>query len=581
MRTRSTKHALLEEARAALATASDARQAGEHRLGAESASRALEFAQRAGNLRLQASAHGLLALHQWRVGDAEAAIANCHHALPLLKRERDAGERSQLLCTLVMAYNDVGLHGDALTHVKKALDAARASGDPSLMSWALNRAGATYEQLAAPADAERFMLQALEIARDIKGSEEIFSALNNLCSNLIAGADRLDAATAKAALERAIGHGTEALALAQPSGNAHRQAICHGNLGVAFMRLGDHARALEHVQKGQQLAEANGYRSMALSAVADRAELLGRMGQLDAAIALYEESLAAAHSTDDHALLLSLHHGLYKGYKAQGDAARALAHHEAMLPLERDRMRQRADMQARLLLHRLELEQVHAEAERARLDAEVQRLRAIQLEAENRQLAVKATELGRHALEDQLTGLANRRRVDHELPLQMALARERDGVLSVAVVDLDHFKHVNDRYGHTVGDDVLRTVARILLDKTRGSDLLARMGGEEFLVVFSGTPLNVAVEICERLRQSIESHDWSRVADGLALTISIGVCDAPRDLDVRGLLDRADAALYGAKRAGRNRVHVAKAGVATTGVRRRHATSSGSPDSGK
>jgi diguanylate cyclase (GGDEF)-like protein len=444
-----------------------------------------------------------------------------------------------------------------LTHVKKALDAARAAGDPSLMSWALNRAGSTYEQLAAPADAERFLLQALEIARSIQGSEEMFSALNNLCSNLIASADRLDAADAQAALERAIGYGTDALVLARQSGNAHRQAICHGNLGVALMRLGEHASALEHVQTSQQLAQAHGYRSMTLSAVADRAELLGRMGQLDAAIALYEESLAAAHGTDDRALRLSLHNGLYKGYKAQGDAVRALAHHEAMLPIERERMQQRADTQARLLLHRLELEQVRAEAERARLDAEVQRLRAIQLEVENRQLAVKATELGRHALEDQLTGLANRRHIDHELPLQMALAREHESVLSVAVIDLDHFKHVNDRYGHTVGDDVLRAVARILLDKTRGSDVLARMGGEEFLVVFSGTPLHVAVEICERLRQAIESHDWSHVAAGLALTISIGVCDMPRDLDVRGLLDRADAALYAAKREGRNRVQVA------------------------
>ena len=172
---------------------------------------------------------------------------------------------------------------------------------------------------------------------------------------------------------------------------------------------------------------------------------------------------------------------------------------------------------------------------------------------------MRAHELGRHALEDQLTGLANRRRVDHELPLQMASARERRGALSIAAVDLDHFKLVNDRYGHGVGDDVLRAVARILLDNTRGSDLLARMGGEEFLVLFVGTPLAVASDICERLRRAVETYEWQQLAPGLTLTISIGLCDADAGQDMRALLERADASLYAAKRAGRNRVQVAMA----------------------
>jgi diguanylate cyclase (GGDEF)-like protein len=183
----------------------------------------------------------------------------------------------------------------------------------------------------------------------------------------------------------------------------------------------------------------------------------------------------------------------------------------------------------------------------------------MQLESENRELAVQAMELGRHALEDQLTGLANRRRVDHELPMHLASARERRGPLSVAAVDLDHFKQVNDRFGHGVGDDVLRALSRILLDNTRSSDLLARMGGEEFLILFVGTPLAVASDICERLRHAVEAHEWARVAKDLRVTVSIGLCDATASADVRALLERADASLYAAKRAGRNRVEVTAA----------------------
>ncbi|HEX6704910.1 MAG TPA: tetratricopeptide repeat-containing diguanylate cyclase [Albitalea sp.] len=558
MATRSTKQARLDEARSALAAADDARRAGEHRRGAELAAQALAAARDAGPLRLQASALNLLALHEWRIGHAESAIGHGLQALPLFKRNRDAAGRSQVLCTLAMAYNDVGLHGDALAHVTKAIEAARTAADPSLMSWALNRTGVTYEMMGDCDRAERFKLQALEIARRVGGSEEMFSALNNLCSLLHAASDK--AATPQAAQElllRGLAHGQEALALASASGNTHRIAISHGNLGMVLLRLGRYDESLTHMDQAGELAQRHGYRGLSLSLIADRAMLHDRRGELDAAIAMYEQALAQAHGTDDHTMLAGLHEALHKIYKTRGDLAQALAHHEALLPLEREQMKQRADTQARLLLNRLELEQAQAEADRARLDAEVQRLRASHLETENRQLAVKAMELGRHALEDQLTGLANRRRVDHELPGQLAAARERRGALSVAAVDLDHFKQVNDRYGHAVGDDVLRAVARILLDNTRSSDLLARMGGEEFLVLFVGTSITAATDICERLRTAVEDFDWSRIAPGLGLTISIGLCDAVTSSDMRALLERADASLYAAKRAGRNRVEVA------------------------
>lgn len=559
MPTRGTKQAMLEAVRDALAAAEAARLGGEHVAGAEAARQALALAQQAANSRLQASALSLLALHEFRLGECEGAIHHGLQALPLLKRERDAAERTQLLCTLAMAYNAIGLHSDALPHAMQALESARASGDKSLLSWALNRAGVTYEGLSDADAAERFMLQALEIAREIDGREEMFSALNNLCSHLNHAAQRLPLDEARTKLLRALDCATQALALADASGNAHRQAICHSNLATVHTLLRRGEEAARHLDAAEALARRHGFRAVALSALGDRAMLLRLNGDTSRAIALYEESLAQARPLGDLATQREMHLGLYESHKAAGDFERALHHHEALLPLERAQLQQRADVQARLLLHRLELEQAHADAERARLDAEVQRLRAAKLETENRALEIQARELGRHALEDQLTGLANRRRVDHELPTHLAQARERRSALSVAAVDLDHFKLVNDRYGHAVGDDVLRVVARLLTENTRSTDLLARMGGEEFLVLFVGTPIGVARDICERLRTAVEAYDWPALASGLGLTISIGLCEAPESADVRTLLERADASLYAAKRGGRNRVEVAVA----------------------
>jgi len=552
-----TKRAVLEEARAFLQAAREARVAGNHRLGVEQATRALSLAEACGQQGLKAAALSVLALNQFRLSDSESAIRNCQQALPLLKRSRDAAERTQVLCTLVMAHNDMGLYADSLGYATQAMDSARIAGDPSLMSWALNRAGLTYEELGAPARGEPLMLRALEIAREIQGQEEMFSALNNLASNLLHAAKSQQGELARATLLRALSYGEEALALAEASGNGHRQAVCVGNLANAHTGLGNHAQALSCIERQEKLAEDNGYRGMLLTAVSNRADLERARGDLDKAVRLYNQALAAAHDTDDHAMLFEMHQGLYESHKQRGDLADALRHHEAMLPLEREEMKQRADRQARMLLNRIEVEQAQALAERAKLDAEVQRLRASQLESENQRLASKAIELGRHAMEDQLTGLANRRRVDHELPVQFAFARERQGALSVAAVDLDHFKLVNDRFGHAVGDDVLRAIARVLTDNTRSTDVLARMGGEEFLVLFVGTPLAVAADICERLRRAVEAFDWGQIAPALKVTISVGLCDAAASEDVRALLECADASLYAAKRGGRNRIEVA------------------------
>jgi len=561
----SSRPALLDQARAELARATEARRSGAHHEGVAAASNALELARRAKHQALQGSALRLLAVNQLRVGEQEAAISSCLQALQLLRRSRDAGERSDVLCTLVMSYNDVGLHSEALTHVTEALDAARASGDLSLMSWALNRVGITYEALADRREAEHFLLQALDIARNIDGQEEMFSALNNLCSAIVAmvreARNDNKIVLASDDLQRALDYGNEALELAQASGNFHRIAISHANLGNLCTELRDYDKALWHIECGAEIAHAQGYRGVIQAATTNRAALFRQRGEMVQAIALYEQALEEAVLVDDPGTMLEVHTDLYACHKAEGDLASALRHHEALLPLERERMKRVAATQARLLLNRLELEHARVETERAHLDAQVQRLRAMQLETEKHQLEQKASELGRHALEDKLTGLANRRRVDDELPRQLAAARERGVLLSIAVIDLDHFKRVNDRHGHGVGDDVLRAIARILLDNIRSSDLLARMGGEEFIVLFGATGLSVATDACERLRRAVEAFGWGQVAPDLALTISVGVCEASDGLDVRSLVERADAALYQAKRSGRNRVQVAGAGA--------------------
>ena len=159
------------------------------------------------------------------------------------------------------------------------------------------------------------------------------------------------------------------------------------------------------------------------------------------------------------------------------------------------------------------------------------------------------------ATTDPLTGLANRRRLFELLEYEMARQRRTPRALSLLLIDIDHFKRVNDSWGHNAGDRVLLGLAKVLLSGLRQADLTARYGGEEFLVVLPDTNAAGALAVAELIRQRVAASQLS-LAEGqtLQLTVSIGAATLQGEESIASLIDRADRALYQAKHQGRNRV---------------------------
>jgi diguanylate cyclase len=158
---------------------------------------------------------------------------------------------------------------------------------------------------------------------------------------------------------------------------------------------------------------------------------------------------------------------------------------------------------------------------------------------------------------DELTGSFNRRCIMRVLEEDIGRAHRGKTPCSVALIDLDWFKRINDAYGHPTGDEVLRTFAITVFANIRGSDKFGRYGGEEFLLVLPDTPAEAAARIVDRLRAIIAELDWSAFSPGMRVTISAGIAALYADETSDTLLARADSALYASKARGRNRITTA------------------------
>jgi diguanylate cyclase (GGDEF)-like protein len=165
-------------------------------------------------------------------------------------------------------------------------------------------------------------------------------------------------------------------------------------------------------------------------------------------------------------------------------------------------------------------------------------------------LARMTQDLAKQASDDPLTGLANRRALD----LHIAAWAAENRPIAAIMIDIDHFKAVNDKYSHMVGDRVLRTVASLIRASSRPTDLPVRYGGEEFLLELPNSDPDTVANLAERIRRVVESFPWREIKRDLRVTVSIGIAETRHGVGPAEVVRRADDALYAAKRGGRNQV---------------------------
>ncbi len=520
-------------------------------------------------------------------GRLDEAMALCREVCPAVE---DAGDPLDIgTCQHVMAlcHQYSGRLPEAVTAGYRAIEAFEHAKAPSrllrmlaLQAIALGRIGAASEALELLDRAVHLLPQVADSALD----QCIF--WNNAAStHQVIGH-----------LRQAVEAGERALALTALHDEAPLAALCASNLMVYRLQwadqLGDRvaiAQALEVLQAYlQELAAAGrhhlvsygsticadvlirlerldearsvlqrGIRSALAAGVGpDRGTLELRLASVERMSARYR--LAAGHLTvaqelaaqcQDQDLVAGVYLENSRLHEAKKQWLAALDWHKRYAQTHEALMRSQADSRAQALA-------VRVEVERNRVEAELLRLRNAELEHRMSRLASEAGELMRQAQEDPLTGLANRRRFEQRVAeIQAERAMSGGAPLVVLIADVDHFKRVNDEHSHAIGDRVLGEIGRLLMQSSRPHDVVARFGGEEFVVAFGGgVSLDVAFNVAERLRLAIASHDWDRLATGLRVTASMGLAACAPGESVASALQRADTALYECKHGGRNQV---------------------------
>ena len=417
---------------------------------------------------------------------------------------------------LSMFYRLIGDLSDALAHGVQCLAGLPEDAPPGIRARHLMTLGVALDDLGSMEESERHYREALAIAADTGEEGLALRVLNNLTYNAYENGDE-PAARALADRMREIATRSDRPLAAKELDTLARVEM----MGGRYDALETILAAVLDGRPGDTDADGDGTAECLLT-LAEARRLAGRHREaqlaLDRAVRECETNGLAGLRTRARQEQAAL-------YAATGRYHEAYEEHQSF----------HADSTA---LHSTQRE------------ARAQALQAVFETDEARRSSERFREL---AHRDALTGLYNRRHVNERLPALLAEAGHRP--ISIALVDLDHFKQINDTLSHATGDTVLQHVSRLLQEAADGPALAARLGGEEFLLIFPQTDAPEAAARCERLRLRIRAYAWAPITGTLPVTASIGVTTATDGrATASALLSQADRNLYAAKSAGRDRI---------------------------
>ncbi len=496
---------------------------------------------------------------------------------------------SVLLSRAIMLHGTIDAEQNQLTNALDKFHEARRILEDSIQGTELDRArelsmvntaiGVTHNFAFDFERAHHYYEEALRLARLAEDEVLVMSALGNLALAV----SEIDGPEAGLPMHR------EALELSQQHGDLHGEALQRALICERLLEIGrlDEARSTCLVAL-DQVSDLGLTRPLASTRMT-----LGRIsrerGELSEAVGFFELALDDAVGVVP-GVVLELHKELSEVYEAMGKPERAMHHMRSLVTLRDEARESERQELIEELEVKYEVEQHERQLERMRLDAQLSEVQLRQrthlllataiglafaclgalaawrgyrvkaglertLDVRNQDLERAVEEIGRLARTDSLTGLLNRRAFDEQAADQMARARRNGQPLTIVLADIDQFKDLNDGLGHQAGDETLKWTSNQISKFLRGTDLVCRWGGEEFLCLLDDSDTGKARSAIERLRSHLADQVFQVEGTSISVTLTYGIAPLLDDLDVA--IREADAAMYEGKRRGRDRIVLA------------------------
>lgn len=435
----------------------------------------------------------------------------------------DVNGEAEALLNAGASHQRVDEHAAAIGYFEQAEQLLQSIDDPHLHHGLLRRMGVSCSLLGRHDKALGYIERSIAVLAASAPAQDRMSSRNSLIN---AHSRRIDA-TVKADGDRQAAYGAllpelEALIRDATAEGCHRIALlARANYGTVLVRAARYADGIDYLDRLMDDLAVAGLKGDMGAAKGSIATAHLKLGNHQRAIETFREALELL-AAGSIAFQRDVWDGIAQAHEALDQPREALA----------------AFKSARALEQKLTDSSALASLEKHEVRSDMARVTA---------------ELAKLADEDSLTGLANRRAAERALAL--ALEGATPAPLVLLFMDIDHFKAINDRFGHAMGDRVLRECAQLMRQGSRAGDIAARWGGEEFLLILMDADAARAGEIAERLRGAVQRFDWSSMDPALTVTLSIGLaCSGETPANAGALLALADMRVYKAKAEGRNRV---------------------------
>lgn len=519
----------------------------------------------------------------WELGyqDIARAIAICEQALALSRDKSENGQtykrgEARSLLILGRMNTELGNFPESTKFLLQARPLFETLDDDPGMMHLLNEFGRVSYYLTDYPTALQYYLQELTLAQKLEDRDRENATTYNIgLIHLYSDNYRM-----------AVSDFERTLRVAEEMSDFRMQSFVHIGLSEVCLRQGDAEKALEHARQSEQAAlkgnfsgtrnnyllslgdaslslvkldDAQNYYEAATEAavltgsrydkaytVAAIAKLQKKRNNLALALELFNQAQQEAEEIGARDLVFESHLAISEVYQSMGEFEKALEHYKLFYSTEKALFNEKSDMKLRTL-------EVMHQVETSRRESEIYQLKNALLQQEIEERKKVQAMLEELVNIEPLTGLFNRRHFYDLAEQEFIRGKRYHHAFSVIMADIDHFKEINDRFGHAVGDQALVTIAGLIRRNLRAADMVCRYGGEEFAFLLPETTGELALQVAERIRSEVAAYPFESDGQPFQVTISMGAAQCPENCDtLDGLFLRADRTLYDAKKLGRN-----------------------------